>query len=937
LSGITSGAANENQSLTVTATSANASLIPNPTVNYASANTTGSLTFTPAPNLTGSALITVTVNDGGASNNIVTQFFTVNVQNFNDHTPPTEQITAPKPNQQWTNGEFTVTGKAGDNVAVGTVYYSLNGSAWAEATTVNNWTNWTANLTLIPGTNTVQAYAVDTSGNISPTNTVKFEYVVLMPLTLSINGKGTVNLNCKGMLLAINENYLMTAKASSGFAFTNWTGSLTTNSAMLRFTMATNLTLTAHFVDVAKPTVSIVTPTSNKQWTNGTFTVTGRAGDNVAAGAVYYSLNGSRWTVATTVNNWTNWTANLTLIPGTNTVQAYAVDTSGNISPTDTVKFKYVVLKPLTVQIVGRGTVNPNYNGALLAINENYTMTARASSGFAFTNWTGSLTTNSAMLRFTMATNLTLTAHFVDVAKPTVSIVTPTSNQQWTNDDFTATGNAGDNVAVAKVYYSLNGSGWAAATTVNNWTNWTANLTLIPGTNTIQAYAVDTSGNTSAIDTVRFAYKTAPSSLAGLMGVVNENGGGTFYLCFGAGTFSQNSANTNYDNGVGNYSYKQLSPNTAQLSITYTAPPNISGAKTVVLLTFITNNECSFSNQSNVVNSGTISLWPVPDWTPASLNGKTSVLIAGGQQATVAFGSGTLTITNASGQATDEKYTFKQYSPLGAMLTVTQPNETNFLQLTFAATNYGSYYATAYDGSSNSPTAGTGVFAMVSESSGGNAPDSLADLAAQVTQSDGSFEMNFGVATFAQNSFATNYANAVGTYVYTKLGADNAALSLNYTAPPAVANAVGPVILTFIAPNFCVLTNQDADGSNTIAAIGFCAPPTNWVPTSLVGRTIYTTNTAGAVDVVTFNGNGTFSQTETGSSKPGASSGSYTFTAYGPLGGMLVLTYSGGVQNGSTSYIQTTFTGQGMGDFFMTFYGAPASPPSTNSGNFTLN
>src|SRR5208337_2537844 len=152
-------------------------------------------------------------------------------------------------------------------------------------------------------------------------------------------------------------------------------------------------------------------------------------------------------------NNWTNWTANVTLTPGTNTVQAYAVDTSGNISPTNTVKFEYVVLKPLTVQIVGRGTVNPNYNGALLAINENYTMTASAlsGSGFGLTNWTdgsGKLLTNRATLQFTMVTNLMLTAKFVDVQPPTLSILTPTSNQQWTNGGFTVTGKARDNVAV---------------------------------------------------------------------------------------------------------------------------------------------------------------------------------------------------------------------------------------------------------------------------------------------------------------------------------------------------------------------------------------------------------------------------------------------------------------------------------------------------------
>ncbi len=97
-----------------------------------------------------------------------------------------------------------------------------------------------------------------------------------------------------------------------------------------------------------------------------------------------------------TSNGWTNWTANVKLSPGTNTVQAYAVDTSGNMSPTNTVRFEYVVLKPLTVQIMGLGavnpkwgTLNPNYtNGTLLAINENYTMTANAAGGFGFTNWT---------------------------------------------------------------------------------------------------------------------------------------------------------------------------------------------------------------------------------------------------------------------------------------------------------------------------------------------------------------------------------------------------------------------------------------------------------------------------------------------------------------------------------------------------------------------
>ena len=83
LSGITPGAATESQTLTVSAASSNPALIPNPAVSYASANATGSLTFTPASNASGTATITVTVNDGQALNNTVTQTFTVTVNAVN--------------------------------------------------------------------------------------------------------------------------------------------------------------------------------------------------------------------------------------------------------------------------------------------------------------------------------------------------------------------------------------------------------------------------------------------------------------------------------------------------------------------------------------------------------------------------------------------------------------------------------------------------------------------------------------------------------------------------------------------------------------------------------------------------------------------------------------------------------------------------------------
>jgi hypothetical protein len=79
LSGITSGPTNESQTLAVTAISSNPALIPGVQVNYLSPATNGTLTFTTLPDACGEATITVTVNDGAAVNNLVTQTFLVQV------------------------------------------------------------------------------------------------------------------------------------------------------------------------------------------------------------------------------------------------------------------------------------------------------------------------------------------------------------------------------------------------------------------------------------------------------------------------------------------------------------------------------------------------------------------------------------------------------------------------------------------------------------------------------------------------------------------------------------------------------------------------------------------------------------------------------------------------------------------------------------------
>lgn len=88
---------------------------------------------------------------------------------------------------------------------------------------------------------------------------------------------------------------------------------------------------------------------------------------------------------------------------------------------------------------------------------------------------------------------LSLAAPF-DLTNPTVAITSPTDGSTLTNATVAVAGTASDNVAVEKVEVRLEGGEWAVAT---GTTDWSAHLTLVEGSNTIYARAVDASGNTA--------------------------------------------------------------------------------------------------------------------------------------------------------------------------------------------------------------------------------------------------------------------------------------------------------------------------------------------------------------------------------------------------------------------------------------------------------
>ena len=226
---------------------------------------------------------------------------------------------------------------------------------------------------------------------------------------------------------------------------------------------------------------------------------------------VYYQILGADWNLATTTNGWTNWSGMITLLtPGTNVIQAYSVDTSGNISPTNKANIDFVVTNQLQMSATGLGIITPNYSNAWLEIGRNYSIKATPATGFVFTNWTistnwlGGLTTNKATVQFTMASNLTLRANFVDVTKPTLTITAPKAGQHLTNALANVKGTASDNWKISGVWYQLNGGEWTLPNTTNGWTNWEVTLPLLSGTNTLKSFAMDLGGNLSLTKSVSF-------------------------------------------------------------------------------------------------------------------------------------------------------------------------------------------------------------------------------------------------------------------------------------------------------------------------------------------------------------------------------------------------------------------------------------------------
>ncbi len=221
-------------------------------------------------------------------------------------------------------------------------------------------------------------------------------------------------------------------------------------------------------------------------------------GGTTSGGGSY--TNGQSVTVTADPNacyDFANWTRQSTVV-STNLSYSFTVTVGESLVANFTPK------KDLITTASNPANGGTASGGGAKNCGSTVTVTAHAHVGFRFENWTEGATVLSTNVsyKFAVSGDVELTANFVNIARPTLTLTSPTGNETTTNSTLNLAGKAKDNVAVTGVYYSVSGSAWVLAETHNVWSNWSATVPFATGSNVIQIYAHDSTGLNSAIKTV---------------------------------------------------------------------------------------------------------------------------------------------------------------------------------------------------------------------------------------------------------------------------------------------------------------------------------------------------------------------------------------------------------------------------------------------------
>jgi hypothetical protein len=467
LSGITTGASNQVQMLTVTAVSSNPGLIASPAVTYTSPNSTGTLTFVPATNSYGTNVITVTVNNNGTSNNIVTRSFTVTVNPVNQ--PPTmNALTNVTINEnaglQTVNLSGITTGASNQVQTLTVTAVSSNPGLIASPAVTYTSPNSTGTLTfaLVANGNGSASITVTVNNNGTSNNIVTRSFTVTVN---PVNQPPTLNALAN---VTINEN--------AGLQTVNLSGITTGASNQVQ-----TLTVTAASSNpglIASPAVTYTSPNST-----GTLNFTPVANGNGSA-SITVTVNNSG-----TSNNIVTRSFTVTVNPVN---QPPTMNALTNVTINENAGLQTVNLSGITT-----GASNQVQTLTVTAVSSNPGLIASPAVTYTSPNSTGTLT-------FAPATNSYGT-----------NVITVTVNNNGTSNNivtrsFTVTVNPVNQLPtlnslsnIVVVQYSGGGSSKQAV----NLTGISSGLTNVAQKATVSA----TSSNTKLIPTPAISY-TSPNS-----------------------------------------------------------------------------------------------------------------------------------------------------------------------------------------------------------------------------------------------------------------------------------------------------------------------------------------------------------------------------------------------------------------------------------------
>ena len=283
-----------------------------------------------------------------------------------DVTPPqtTASLDGTSGSNGWYRSSVTVTLSASDAGGVASTNYRLNGGSWQAYTS--------AFTVSEDGTNTLEFYSVDVSGNSEgvQSSTIKLDKVA--PSTISSLSSYTVTLTPSDATSGVYRTFY---RIDSG----SWTLYSTPFSAGSsgQHTVEFNSTDNAGNVESTKQTVvgtSDTTPptttaslsgTSGQNgWYTSAVTVTLTATDSSGISSRNYRLDGG---------SWNTYTSSFSISSdGTHTVEYYSIDTAGNTEPVKSITVKVDTTKPSTSHSVSSYTVTLTPSDATSGVHRTF-------------------------------------------------------------------------------------------------------------------------------------------------------------------------------------------------------------------------------------------------------------------------------------------------------------------------------------------------------------------------------------------------------------------------------------------------------------------------------------------------------------------------------------------------------------------------------------